>query len=1114
VILCISAVGFGQVTTSGLRGTVVDQSGGVVPGVEVTVSKDETSFARTTLSDDAGRYAFTQLPLGSYKLEAVLPGFKKYEVTGLILSADEIARLDPVLEIGQVSEVVEVTGAAVPLVKTETTEVSTLIESAQITQMPLNGRNIVQLATLTNGIGWSQVPSGIKENGNWGGNKLAVNGNRIIGVRFNLDGADIGDPRLNVALNYPNPQAVQEFRFVTSNYSAEYGKNSGGIMNVVTKSGTNEIHGAFWYFNRDNSLAATDFFLDEKPPLSQDQYGVSGGGPIVPDKLFWFGSVQWLKIAGEARTISNQFPPTAAERGGDFSQSLATGVLGAPIIDPDTGMQFPGNIIPADRLDPVVQEFFRRDLLPFANQPSGEWTGFVDEPLDNYHWLINFDYDMSDQNRFTFSLYKDYTETSSASRFGNAIPYTGGLSDFAQFQVPEQFLLVLNNTYTVSPTLINNFRFSFQDFSWTMQADGETINDWGGDWPTSTYETIGFNHPSGPPLFMTTSERAWRANSGVLWNILAKKYQFGEHMTAIHGAHQFKFGVEYNRINMDHISGGCTNGCFQGRGNVTGNGTADFMLGYSRVIAVSTADGSGIQNLWGFYLQDDWKATRNLTVNLGIRYQVAPWFSPVENRTWFDGRKVVGVTGFIEGQKSGLFLNAPAGYVWPESSGFAGDPGLPKRLVNTDLNDFGPRVGLAWDIRGNGRTSLRLGYGIFYSSPYGQNTDYTAENTPWTVVSVVPDECCIFNANESVLGGRDFPFPLREDADWTPYLPGNITTFEPNSQNAMVQQFNITLQQEVPGNTMLQAAYVGNVSQHLSFVYDTNTPQLVPDASGNPPDLSNGLERRRLNFPLLAAGQPAAYGGIRFFAPIANSAYHSLQLQARKRFARNWSFLSSYTWAKTLDHCSGGRNGRTGFISGCSQQQQLPPDLNRALSGLHQAHKWVSSFNYRMPSLTGMDSRVASAILGDWQWTGILTFGSGLPFTIGSGRNYSLQGGSDRPNLIGNLDLGGDRTRGQQVAEWFNTSAVVRNNDQEFGSLSRNPITGPSFESIDLAMYKNIPFTEGTNLQIRFEAFNIRNRANLGEPDFNLLSSTFGRISSNCNNCFGRIIQIGAMFTF
>ena len=333
----------------------------------------------------------------------------------------------------------------------------------------------------------------------------------------------------------------------------------------------------------------------------------------------------------------------------------------------------------------------------------------------------------------------------------------------------------------------------------------------------------------------------------------------------------------------------------------------------------------------------------------------------------------------------------------------------------------------------------------------------------------------------------------------------------------MVQQFNFTIQQEIPGQTMLQAAYVGNVSQHLSWVFDDNAPQLVPDAFGNPPTEGNALQRRRLNRPFLAnvlAGNQVPYGRIRFNSPIANSAYHSLQLQGRKRFARNWSFLSSYTWAKTLDHCSGSGNGRLGFVSGCDQQQQLPPDLNRGLAGIHQTHKWVSSFNYRMPSLTGTDSRVMRHILGDWQWTGFLTFGSGLPFNITSGRNYSLQGGSDRPNIIGNADLGGDRTRGQQVAEWFNTAAFVRNDDLEFGNLARNSVIGPSFESIDLAMYKNIPFTEGTNLQIRFEAFNLRNRPNLGEPTTNLLSGTFGRISSNCNNCFGRIIQIGGMFTF
>jgi hypothetical protein len=1089
LLLLAAALGLpAAAQTSGeIRGVVTDASGAAVAGATVTVTNAATGAVRRAATNDEGIYNFPSLQPGVYALRVEQQGFKTALRDNIELQVQQVASIDMTLEIGSVGETVTVTGGA-PLLAQESTTVGTVIENKRIVDLPLNGRNFLQLvATAPNvSFGFQNAgQAGSRQGGTRSQQNISVAGQRSYFNRFTIDGIENTDVNFNTPIVLPSIDALQEFKVQTGIFPAEFGRASTQI-NVSTKSGGREYHGALFEFIRNDVFDAQVYDFTGKrpkgtpnPPFKWNQYGFTLGGPVwLPKKLFGplgydnrervFFMTNFEGFRDRKALLNRyQLPPTAW-RTGNFS------ALANPIFDPLTGQQFPGNIIPQNRIHPTSAKLLEFYPVPGLNPNA---LGINHEQLNNR--LINKD---------QFTGRGDFIESTASNwsgrySWGDEVQLDPGLKLNGTKLLTTVRQVMASNTRTFGATKVNEARFGYNYFFNSLGRELAGVRDVVGE----------LNIPgvaSGPPIswgipsISVAGFAGFGDDSEGPYVNTNRTFQFVDNFSWTVGSHAFRFGGELRWDQYNQVGNQFARGAFlfeptatTNRGATgTGNSFADFLLGYCKrcEVSVSLAEAQFRAFSQYYYIDDTWKLTPKLTLNLGLRYEYTP--------PWFDktGRLVNIHVPFADMTPNVADLSRHPTFVRMGSGDFyegltlrfnpaikvARDGRLGERLVDFDRNDFAPRFGLAYSP--TDKWTVRLGGGVFYSQDTGNPRFDMARN----------------------LAGRrrDESTPTQLDLTWSapfrnlggtvqvnnPYVLGN--TF--GRRTPYVIQYMLNVQRELGGNMLVEVGYLGSVGRKLESLRAFN--ESIPGTVGS----------------VLSRAPYPEFGRIQVVDGSGKSSYNGASVKVEKRFSQGLSFLLGYTWSKSIDTASAIRNhnGDTLF-----PQNSYNLAAEKALSSFHTAHRFVGSATYELPFGRGrrwLDTGgVVNAVLGGWQVSPIVTIQSGFPLTVVSGVDRSNIGaGFDRPNQVAGQDsvLPDDQ---RTLDRWFNTNAFVLQPAGTFGNVGRNTIIGPGFILVDAALLKNFRFTETKSLQFRFEAFNAPNHPNWGNPDTNRNSANFGRIT-------------------
>lgn len=1066
IVMGVCCAAAAQTTTATMLGVVRDTSGAVMPNVQVTVENVQTSLTRTTRSDTAGDYLIPGLPIGQYKLTAEAQGFEKFVQSGITLAIDQNARVDVTLRVGATSQTVRVTAESTG-VDTRSTEVGELVDPSRMQELPLNGRNAMTLTEVVPGV-TSIIAAPTVQTNSRVGPQVVIEGGRDTENEYRFDDATWKSLIYGNAVNLPNPDALQEFEVLTSNYSVEYGREAGGVIVAATRSGTNQFHGTLWEYLRNTDLDARNFFSSGVPQLVQNQYGFTFGGPAIKNKLFFFGSFQGTRIA-QSTVFSSATPPTAAEMAGNFSAISKT------IKNPSTGQAFAGNIIPSTDFDPVAVKFMNA-YMPLANTPNGTWSALVPNPTNDNQYLIRGDYNASDKQIVSVRLFDEGSYQKLQD--GNIYPFDPNTYNFKTQG------WVAHDTYSLSPHLLNQIFFAVTRMNF---QDGETnhaqLSDLGAIFPGVTI----------PELPTVSVSGYYNLSDDNLYNELNNIYQLGDTLRRNTGKHSMTLGGEIQRL--EYYGGGYSSdqGNFSFTGAESGNAFADFLLGK----AVSMTQKSPYQRNaktwnWCLFAQDDIRVTQRLTVNLGLRYEI---FRPFQ----IDGNGTH-VNTYRAGEQSVVDPSAPLGMVFP------GDPGINNDLVPTDKLGFGPRVGMAWDPKGNGRMSIRVGYALLHDDQRPDIWTYPAVNQPFEITDTINTPASFQNPYS---GYQDpFPYVYSPQTAKFAYPMSLFTVPDTTMPTPYTHDISFTVQKALPRDIVLSVGYVGKLTHNGIRMLQDNPATYIPgDNCGVNPipgtgtsvcsTLGNTNARRIL--------LPAYYASFRLETDNSNSSFNALQISLNHRYHNGLTVLTSFTWSKFLDFYTAENLGQT-------PQDPFDASLDRGRSDEDREAVFNASFVYELPFLKKRKGIIGTAF-GGWSLSGIISAGSGLPVLIESGQDFSLTGvGYDRPNIVGNMYLAGNRSAAAKIQEWFNTAAFVANSPGQYGDAARNPLSGPGEFDTDLSLVKSFPIGERFGrLQFRTEFFNAFNDVNFGQPVGTFTSGTFGRILTAGNS---RVVQFALRYQF
>ncbi len=1051
-----------QVATGTILGNVTDSSGGAVPGATVTVTNVDTQFTRDTVTDEAGQYALRLLPLGTYKVDVALSGFKTFSQTGILLEVGRNARIDATIEPGNVAESVSVVGDA-PLVDTTSASLSRSVNQNEVLNLPLVNRDLYSLLSTTGG-----VTSNDNSNSLGGPEQLTtINGSQkaqIGSVNFQLDGGNNTAGLRGTGNPAPNPEAVQEFRVITNNFAAEYGRYPAGVIDVVTKSGTNIFHGAAFAFYRDEALNAERWAppgtTSAKDPLDRNQFGAAFGGPINTDKTFFFASYSGLRQE-ETYYRNTAVVPTALERAGDFSLSAVKPR------DPNTGVAFPGNLIPASRFDAAAKTI-QDQYVPLANLPGNFYEISTADPLRTDEMTLKVDHTLSSTRSFAVSYFflkgTDMQPLSNATVGSGPIPWVD--RDFAW----NQQNLNVADTWILSPTKINQLRVTY------VRQFGARVNN-----PTTSLGDLGskFQIQGDPSLPRITVTGYFTGQTSIAGPDAGSDFfAVKDSITMTRGNHSVKFGgeVSYEKIVHDTLLDNY--GVFQFNSTKTGNAYADFLLGlpsnFTQDAPIRKID-SG--TYFSVFAQDDFRIHPRVTLNLGIRYDLQQPLTDPQDRK----------LAFVPGRQSQVSPGAPEGLLFP------GDEGISRGIVNWDRNNLAPRVGVAWDPRGDGRLSVRAGAGIFFGSITGNEWNTTADNQPFTVRQQFANVFTLSDPYRNQPGGVG-PFPFEYDPA-SPRFTYPAQVFGPSLDFVWPKtyQMNVTVEKELFRNVSASASYVGALGRNLPASIDRNYPVFTSTATAT-------------NFNARRPYQPGVLAASRVLESIFESDYHGLQLAAEKRGA-GFTGKAYYSYGKAvedLDYQGGG-------LPAVQNSNDLTGE--RARTSADRTHTFSFSGIWQV-NYFGDSQPLARALLNNWTLSTIVTLQSGAPLTITAGQDRNFDGNTtnDRADLVGDPKLDSGRPREELIELWFNTAAFALPAVGADGSAPRSVVDGPGIRNVDLGVFRDIRLGGSTSLQFRLEATNVFNIVNLMNPGTNFgAPATFAKIRTAREM---RRIQLGTRFSF
>lgn len=1099
-----------------IQGNVTDSTGAAMAGVTVVVTNVDTNSAYTTQTTGEGFYAAPTLAVGNYTVSAEQQGFKRAVRSGIRLQVDQRAQVDLALQIGAVAESVEVRSEA-PLVDTGTATIGKVVENRRVVELPLNGRNALALTLLTPSVksNAGSTNSGFGDRGIQL-SSISINGGPNAMNGMVLDGGNniqsyIGE----VAIN-PGVDAVEEFKVQSGSMSAEYGFTGGGVINVVTKSGTNSLHGSVYEFFRNDKLDARNSFAVSKPPFRYNQYGAAAGGPVIKDRTFVFGNWEQYNYRRSQPFIGTF--PTALQRTGDFSDLRDTAGRLVPIYDPATTRAnpngtgfirdaFPDNRIPANRLDPValkIQENFypipnRKPTDPFTNSNNYQVLGTEKRDMNQYTFKL--DHRFSDNNVWfgRFSRFEHKTDNG-ANIYPNPVVSKRD-DDLVTWNV------LLSDTHTFTPTLLNEIRVGLTRGQFPFVA-----RSFGGDWPSQ----LGFPSVVPNSTVPSISNGTPGFNTGTVGFRGSLNWQFLEQITKIFGGHTLKAGFDYRLLNGNNYQTSAPSGSFNFTSGLTANpvspaGTgstyASFLLGEvaSATVTTHVGESQSAKNISG-YVQDDWKVTRRLTLNLGLRWDLQT--QPVERNN--------GVSNFDP------TCRLPNGLLG--CTVYAGVGGQPRAFRSNDYNDFGPRFGFALDIFGNSRTVLRGGYGIYYPAQFWRENYGNTAGFAQTSTAYNPSD-----ANRAVFRlSNGFPTaPVQpQGAALGPaaFLGTNAAYDENDGQTPMSQQISLQLQQQLPGNWLVDVGYSGNLGRNFTAgSYDLN--QLDPRY------LSLGLALQEQVTNPYAGRVPGAfgsatitreqslrpfpyYGTINVRNPRLGSFNSNLFIvSVEKRMSHGFTALFSFTGGKLIsDSLQTPVNfGPIEQASVTNYQNAYNRAAERSVDPADVSRRAVVSLLYELPF--GRGAGLWNRLAGGWQLNTIGVMQSGIPLLIRGASNFR----ADRPDSTGVSAKLDNPTRDR----WFDTTQFVNPVNYTFGNVGRvlPDVRTPGTINWDLSAIKNTRFTERYTLQFRAEAFNFLNWVNLGAPNVSFVpgpdnrnrSGSFGTITSSRD---ARTVQLALKFIF